>query len=47
MSIQGQIPAGRFGNRIEIANAIVFLAFDESAFAVGSDLVIDGGMTTL
>lgn len=46
-SIQGQVPAGRFGNASEIASAVVFLASDESAFAVGSELMIDGGMGTL
>jgi len=43
-SIQGQVPAGRFGNASEIAHAVVFLASDESAFTVGSELLIDGGM---
>jgi NAD(P)-dependent dehydrogenase (short-subunit alcohol dehydrogenase family) len=42
-----QIPAGRRGLPAEIAQAIVFLASDESAFTVGSELVIDGGMSTL
>jgi NAD(P)-dependent dehydrogenase (short-subunit alcohol dehydrogenase family) len=46
-SIQGQVPAGRFGTTREIASAILFLASDESAFTVGSDLMIDGGMGTL
>jgi NAD(P)-dependent dehydrogenase (short-subunit alcohol dehydrogenase family) len=46
-SIQGMVPAGRFGTPNEIAQAIVFLASDESAFTVGSDLQIDGGMGTL
>ncbi|KAA1185689.1 SDR family oxidoreductase [Rhizobium tropici] len=45
--IQSQIPAGRFGNSSEVAKAIVFLASDESAFTVGAELVIDGGMSTL
>ena len=31
----------------EIAKAIVFLASDEAAFTVGSELVIDGGMSNL
>jgi len=44
-SLQSKIPAGRFGNASEIASAIVFLASDESAFTVGSELLIDGGMT--
>ena len=46
-SIQSQIPLGRFGNPSDIAHAIVFLASDESAFTVGSELVIDGGMSNL
>lgn len=44
-SIQSQVPAGRFGKPSEIASAIVFLASDESAFTVGSELLIDGGMS--
>ena len=44
-SIKGQVPAGRFGMPSEIASAIVFLASDESAFTVGGELLIDGGMS--
>jgi NAD(P)-dependent dehydrogenase (short-subunit alcohol dehydrogenase family) len=43
-SIQSQVPAGRFGDPKEIANAILFLASDESAYTVGSELIIDGGL---
>jgi NAD(P)-dependent dehydrogenase (short-subunit alcohol dehydrogenase family) len=46
-AILGQIPAGRFGQPAEIAKAVVFLASEESAFTVGSELVIDGGMSNL
>jgi len=46
-SIQSQVPAGRFGSPSEIAHAIVFLASDESAFIVGSDLLIDGGLSNI
>jgi NAD(P)-dependent dehydrogenase (short-subunit alcohol dehydrogenase family) len=46
-SIQSQVPVGRFGTPLEIAHAAVFLASDESAFTVGSDLMIDGGMGNL
>jgi NAD(P)-dependent dehydrogenase (short-subunit alcohol dehydrogenase family) len=42
-----QIPAGRFGNPSEIADAVVFLASDESEFIVGSEFIIDGGMSNL
>lgn len=40
-----QIPAGRFGQPSEIANAVVFLASDEAAFTVGAELLVDGGMS--
>ncbi len=46
-SIQAQVPAGRFGDPSEIAKAVVFFASDESTFTVGSELVIDGGMSNL
>ena len=46
-SIQSQVPVGRFGKPSEIAHAIAFLASDESAFTVGSELLIDGGMSNL
>jgi NAD(P)-dependent dehydrogenase (short-subunit alcohol dehydrogenase family) len=42
-----QIPAGRRGDVSEIAKAVVFFASDESAFTIGSELIIDGGMSTL
>lgn len=45
--IRSQIPIGRFGEPSEVAKAVVFLASDESAFTVGSELVIDGGMSNL
>jgi len=45
--IMSQVPAGRFGQPSEIAKAVVFLASDEAAFTVGSELVIDGGMSNL
>jgi 2-keto-3-deoxy-L-fuconate dehydrogenase len=38
-------PQGRLGTPEEIAAAIVYLASDESAYATGSFLVIDGGLT--
>jgi NAD(P)-dependent dehydrogenase (short-subunit alcohol dehydrogenase family) len=42
-----QIPVGRRGYPEEIAEAVVFLASDAGAFTVGSEFVIDGGMSTL
>ncbi|MBI1925019.1 SDR family oxidoreductase [Candidatus Poribacteria bacterium] len=38
-------PLGRIGQPIDIANAALFLASDESAFATGAVFVIDGGLT--
>lgn len=46
-SIKDQVPAGRFGSASEVARAVVYFASDESAYAVGSELMIDGGMGTL
>lgn len=45
--LTSQIPAQRFGEPSEIAQAVVFLASDEAPFTVGSELVIDGGMSNL
>ena len=44
-ALQNQVPAKRFGQPREIASAVVFLASDESAFTVGSELRIDGGLS--
>lgn len=41
------IPMGRIGRPEEIANAIFYLASDESSFTTGFDLVADGGTTQL
>ena len=38
-------PLARFAQAREIADAIVFLASDESSYMTGSELTIDGGVT--
>lgn len=38
-----QIPIGRVGTVEEVANAVIWLASPEASFAVGADLVLDGG----
>ncbi|TDE14368.1 SDR family NAD(P)-dependent oxidoreductase [Jiangella asiatica] len=39
------IPAGRYGETSEVAEAVVYLASDEASFVVGASLAIDGGQT--
>jgi len=39
------IPMGRFGEPEEIANAVVFLASDESSFVTASTFLVDGGIS--
>lgn len=38
-------PMGRFGEAIELAHAVVFLASDESSFVNATDFLVDGGLT--
>ena len=41
-----QFPAQRIGNPEEVANAVVFLSSDESSYCMGTELLVDGGMTS-
>jgi len=44
-AMQAQVPLGRIAQPEEIADLIVYLASDESAFVTGAEFVIDGGLT--
>ncbi len=45
--IQAQVPVKRFGKPEEVAGAVVYLASANAAFVVGTELIIDGGMSQL
>ena len=40
-----RIPLARYGQPIDVAYGVLYLASDESSFVTGSELVIDGGWT--
>ena len=40
-----QQPAGRVGNRADIANMVLYLCSDMAGFITGENICIDGGMT--
>lgn len=49
--IKGEIarksPSGRFGTPEEVAKVALFLACEDSAYLVGEEIVVDGGMSLL
>ena len=44
-ALVSQVPLGRVAQPHEIADLIVYLLSDESAFVTGAEMVIDGGLT--
>ena len=45
--IRELVPIGRLGTPYELAKAAVYLASDESAYVVGTELLVDGGVGNL
>ncbi|KAG6907836.1 hypothetical protein DXG01_007218 [Tephrocybe rancida] len=40
------LPMGRFGEAVELAKAALFLASDDSSYMTGTDLKVDGGLSS-
>ncbi len=40
-----QVPTGKMGDSWDVANAVAFLASDESKYITGQQLIVDGGIT--
>jgi NAD(P)-dependent dehydrogenase (short-subunit alcohol dehydrogenase family) len=45
--LAGQIPMGRMGRPEEVADAIAFLASDQSGYITGAELCVDGGLNQI
>lgn len=45
--IQAQVPLGRFGTPEELATTVLHMTAPESAFIVGTEVIVDGGMSQL
>ncbi|KAK9452693.1 hypothetical protein V1511DRAFT_134280 [Dipodascopsis uninucleata] len=41
-----QVPMGKMGDAWDVANAVLFLASDESKYITGQKIVVDGGITS-
>lgn len=45
--IKNLVPIQRLADPIEIANAFIYLVSDESKFAIGTEILVDGGVANL
>jgi NAD(P)-dependent dehydrogenase (short-subunit alcohol dehydrogenase family) len=42
-----QVPLGRIGEPLDVANAVLYLASDESRFMTGAEMRLDGGISAM
>ena len=42
-----QVPMGTMGDAFDVANAVLFLASDEAKYITGTEIVVDGGLTSV
>ena len=42
--VESGIPLGKFGDAIDVAYGVLYLASDESKYVTGIELTIDGGI---
>jgi len=45
--LRRQVPLGRLGDADDVANAVVYLASDESSFMTGAEIKVDGGISAM
>ena len=45
-SVAAMHPLGHLGEPQNVADAVVFLASDRAAFTTGSELIVDGGLSS-
>lgn len=42
--VSAQVPLGRFGKEVEVANTVLFLASNDASYITGAEVPVDGGL---